>query len=1398
MAQTSVGSVFLDFRAGVASFNNDLKGIKKVLDNTARDFEKAGKNLSTAFTLPILAASVGVLKAADNFQKAQKTIAVGTGATGVALQGLKKDFQDVAKEVPNSLGETAKAISEVYTRTGQTGEAGKKLTKTFLNLSEATGTDLNANLRNGLQLFQSWGVAQEKQISTMDMFFRASQASGIGITELMDAVKGADDVLQPYGISLEQATVWMASFEKAAVDQGTVITGLQKAMATFVKAGVTDLPAALSQSIDAIRASKTDTEGLAMAMNIFGKKAAPEMFDAIKSGQVDLKAFSDEIINGQNTIKGATEANRTFFDQLAIMGNQLNMSLGGVGQTLAESLTKMQPAIQSVIENIAKLVEWFAALSPQTQQAAFQAVAFVAILGPMATWMAKIVSFGGQLVGWLRTFLVAIAGTTKELGLLEKGWNLLSTGFNTILSVGARVVAIFSQVVGWFTSGAAIATTLGVAIAALAGVFAGLTAGAALAGGDLKLFLSGFVELFYDAIAKIQELWSQLTTYISEVWGSFTTWFGQQVDTLLSHINTFLQGFGVDLPAAWKQAVQFLGDVWDKFVSWFGDKVSAISRVWEGWLSDFRSGIGAIGSLLGNDAWVKWAADSEAAAQKSKKGVEENKLALEQTVPIVKELEGVSVNMGKSMQGVAKAHEQAGKSGTANADAVTKALKGTGSEADKTAEKIKELNKQALKGLNKQVGQKLSDSNLDFLKENLKGAIMSNASQATIQSLQDEITNATRTGFETGYTEGGATLTDEARKGIDILTNAESSQIIGDISKSAKEGLEKAAKDDFFTKALPDFLSKSITESIVGGFEDGFSNQAFKDAIGSGSEFFATKFQDSFGKIFKEGMGADFANLTGAISDLGISYGISTLGANLADNKKDTKGGIISGTIGGAAAGAQMGGWVGAIVGAIGGAAAGYFAGSSGTSNDKGYRSRKNTVNFIEDKIGGTYLPFLTEQGNIILGNKERFNVKSGGSFMSSLGDVIVDGYTAWMSGGYSLAGSAATGTNAHEVGGGGEAGRPSPGMIAGPGWADQYWGAFGDEGGQQFMALGSAMTQFAGETQDQAGQIGVVLAENLVGNLDNARMLLQSMGVGAAELEEAFLQIGLSGQQSWHTVEGYFQQIEALTGEGLAAVGDIDGAFTALRDSAGRGQAALISLQNIAIEATEKGITSLEGLRESMVASGQYSEEDINAFFTALSQRGITSLDELQGASQRLLGGITADLETLGFGWGKFDEILNQSALTLSELQKKMDELRNQQVDIDINLNYNENNKPDNLDLDVVPNAKGNAFKNGEIQKFATGGVFNSPTLFGFGKSLGMLGEAGPEAILPLDTVGGRLGVNASGLGGGNQMTFIVNIDASDAQSGVEHKIMGVLQTMRESILQDAVDIVEYHSQRN
>lgn len=86
---------------------------------------------------------------------------------------------------------------------------------------------------------------------------------------------------------------------------------------------------------------------------------------------------------------------------------------------------------------------------------------------------------------------------------------------------------------------------------------------------------------------------------------------------------------------------------------------------------------------------------------------------------------------------------------------------------------------------------------------------------------------------------------------------------------------------------------------------------------------------------------------------------------------------------------------------------------------------------------------------------------------------------------------------------------------------------------------------------------------------------------------------------------------------------------------------------------------------------------------------------------------------------------------------------------------------------------ADGNVFGNSGLLKSASGNVFDSPTLHGYSGGLGMLGEAGPEAIMPLKRgANGQLGVQVHGgsQGGGvNVGSITVNVKGgeSNAETG-------------------------------
>jgi phage-related minor tail protein len=80
-----------------------------------------------------------------------------------------------------------------------------------------------------------------------------------------------------------------------------------------------------------------------------------------------------------------------------------------------------------------------------------------------------------------------------------------------------------------------------------------------------------------------------------------------------------------------------------------------------------------------------------------------------------------------------------------------------------------------------------------------------------------------------------------------------------------------------------------------------------------------------------------------------------------------------------------------------------------------------------------------------------------------------------------------------------------------------------------------------------------------------------------------------------------------------------------------------------------------------------------------------------------------------------------------------------------------------------ILPFADGASFSQGRVTPFATGGVVSGPVAFPMRGGMGLMGEAGPEAIMPLARgADGKLGVRSAG---GGSVSVVMNISTPDVQ---------------------------------
>ena len=180
--------------------------------------------------------------------------------------------------------------------------------------------------------------------------------------------------------------------------------------------------------------------------------------------------------------------------------------------------------------------------------------------------------------------------------------------------------------------------------------------------------------------------------------------------------------------------------------------------------------------------------------------------------------------------------------------------------------------------------------------------------------------------------------------------------------------------------------------------------------------------------------------------------------------------------------------------------------------------------------------------------------------------------------------------------------------------------------------------------------------------------------------------------------------------------------------------------------------------LGNSMAARLEKQREDMQLLADAF-ERGKITAEEFSDAAQSALGNFADDAEDKfadlkqsieGFGRDAAGAIID---FALTGKSSFSDMVESMLADIAKMLIYQNVTKPlaghiGNIFGPVKANADGGVYSSAGLSAYS-GQVVSSPTIFPFAKGVGLMGEAGPEAILPLKRGSdGKLGVSAGASG--------------------------------------------------
>lgn len=446
-----IRNIVVKIGADISELQKGLQNTQKSLNKTSKKLTGLGSKLSTSLTLPLAAASAGLLKLGLNFNEAFNNIRVGTGATGAALESLKDDFKAVYTSVPTDIQSAAKAIADLNTRTGLAGKPLQELSAQMLNLSRISGEDLSGMIANSTRLFGDWSISADKTGSTMDYLFKVSQATGIGFNELNAKLVQFGAPLRQMGFDLKSSAAMLGKFEKEGVNTELVLGGLRIALGKMAKEGIKDTGQALAEVSKRIKEAGSTGEANAIALELFGTRIGPDMAAAIREGRFEINELIGSLKNSKESINGVAFETMTFAEQLQLMKNKLAVALEPLGSAFMQTLNNAMPTVGAFANKISILIKSFNNFPSSVKASIAVLLGIVAAIGPLLAVFGGLVSTFSALIGVLSLILspvtlviaviVALAAVLVELWKSNEAfknsairiWDEIATAVNSAL-----------------------------------------------------------------------------------------------------------------------------------------------------------------------------------------------------------------------------------------------------------------------------------------------------------------------------------------------------------------------------------------------------------------------------------------------------------------------------------------------------------------------------------------------------------------------------------------------------------------------------------------------------------------------------------------------------------------------------------------------------------------------------------------------------------------------------------------------------------------------------------------------------------------------------------------------------------------------------------------------------
>ena len=329
----------------------NMQALSEKAKQVGDKFTSVGKEVSKASAVAV-GAGVASYKAWSEVDDALDSVAAGTGATGKKLESLQQTAEDVYTSMPVDIKATGQAVAYINTRLGLQGDALENATRQFMKYSEVNKSDVSTSIETVAKAMNDANIPTSELNSVLDELTSASQASGLTVDTLAEALSQNGVQMRALGFNTQETIALLATMEKNGVNSSVVLTGMKKAMVNYANAGK-DANVELGNLFQGIQ---DGTVSASDAMDVFGTKAGASLYQYIQEGKLNYQDLLKVLQDSNGQLDASYEAMLDPMDQAKVAMNNLKQ----VGADLFDQIqATLAPMIQALAESLQRFSQWF-------------------------------------------------------------------------------------------------------------------------------------------------------------------------------------------------------------------------------------------------------------------------------------------------------------------------------------------------------------------------------------------------------------------------------------------------------------------------------------------------------------------------------------------------------------------------------------------------------------------------------------------------------------------------------------------------------------------------------------------------------------------------------------------------------------------------------------------------------------------------------------------------------------------------------------------------------------------------------------------------------------------------------------------------------------------------------